>query len=505
VLTDNQYGFDLSKDNPFVIFRLLAEIAKDKVGIENVLDLSRGDPGYGFAPSVRGRQLYSFWIALDTHFNNFESHFKDRKHDSTEKVLSEIEAFAKQNYQPEVAKMMLKLFYEFIEKIEKTAKEQAGWDRFDVLFRMFKYSAGAGGYYHDPYGECIARIAVADYHTRKLGIPIHYNDLIFTSGASHAIGTFFKAFGEEGSGFLKKGDTALITSPVYFPYMGILQNRGINIETLSVDPESGQFSENAFEKVADINPKIIFLVDPDNPTGTSKNTESLKRLAKYAEEKDALILSDEVYFSFFEGKKSILNFAPKRTIRIDARSKIERATGCRFGEYLILPETNEYLSKKLKDFLPEGTDLKTYLHDAKAPGGVLGEFRHTTFVAGPAQLLGICHTVLGGSARDKYRGIVKKNMEAWYEGLGLEYKGNFYYSLLDMNSISSEAKKKVPAEKKFLDLAERGVVLIPSNLFFSERDRAAEDRSNYTRASLPNLTTEQVGKAAQIIKDYLVE
>lgn len=503
-LTDNKYGFDLNKDNPFVIFRSLAQIAREKVGVDKVLDLSRGDPGYGFAPSIRGRKLYSFWVALDTHFNNFESHFKDRGHDSAEQVMNEVEAFAKENYQPEVGKEMLELFNEFVDKLCVAGKAQAGWDKFDVLFRMFKYSAGAGGYYHDPYGECIARVAVADWHSRNLGIPVHYKDLIFTEGASHAIGTFFKAFGEEAGGFLKKGDTALITSPVYYPYMGILRNRGIKIETLSVDLESGQFTPDAFEKVAKIKPKIIFLVDPDNPTGLPKNEESLQRLADYAEVQDALILSDEVYFSFFEGKKSILNFAPKRTIRIDARSKIERATGCRFGEYIILPEANEYLSKKLKKYFSEDAeDLKTYLHDAKAPGGVLGEFRHTTFVSGPAQLLGTCHIVLGDCAREKYCGIVKQNMQTWYENLGMQWKGNFYYSLIDMNSLASETKQKLPAEQKLLDLANLGVVLIPANLFFSESDRKEQDRTNFVRASLPNLTTEQVGEAARKIKEYL--
>ena len=148
-------------------------------------------------------------------------------------------------------------------------------------------------------------------------------------------------------------------------------------------------------------------------------------------------------------------------------------------------------------------DLKTYLHDAKAPGGVLGEFRHTTFVPGPGQILSICHILLGDKERERYTEIVRENMKAWYEVLGLDYPNNFYYSLIDLNSLASEEKKNVPAEQKFLDLAERGVVLIPSNLFFSAEDRESADRKNYARGSLPNLTTEQVKEAARIVKEYL--
>ena len=75
--------------------------------------------------------------------------------------------------------------------------------------------------------------------------------------------------------------------------------------------------------------------------------------------------------------------------------------------------------------------------------------------------------------------------------------------MFDLNALASEEKKKIPAEQKLLDLAERGVVLIPANLFFSEADREVADRSNYVRASLPNLTNEQVGEAAKRIREYL--
>ncbi|MFH0776958.1 MAG: pyridoxal phosphate-dependent aminotransferase [Patescibacteria group bacterium] len=504
MLTQNEFGFDLAVDNPFVIFRLLAKIAKDAVGIDKVLDLSRGDPGYGFAPNVRSRRFYSFLVNLDTNFNNFETHFKDRTKDSEKAVLAEIEKFARENYAAKVAVELLADLEEFLAKVIAAAKNQdLSWGKFEVLFELFKYSTVSGGCYHDPYGELIARVVIADEHSKSLGVSVKYSDLVFTHGASDAIGTFFKAFGAEGGGLLKKGDEVMITSPVYFPYMGIMRARGLKIVCVSANPKTGQFEKDAFEKVANSNPKVIVLVDPDNPTGLTKNAESLKMLADFAEKKDAVILSDEVYSGFFPGKKSILAFAPKRTIRIDARSKIERATGCRFGEYIILDAANKFISAKWQEFLPEGLDVKTYLHDAKAPGGVLGEFRHTTFVPGPGQILAICHVLLGEKERAKYIDIVKENMNVWAQNLGIENPGNFYYSLVDMNSIASAAKKKIPAEQKFLDLAKLGVVLIPSNLFFSKEDREESDRKNFARASLPNLTTEQVGSAAKIIHEYL--
>jgi DNA-binding transcriptional MocR family regulator len=96
-------------------------------------------------------------------------------------------------------------------------------------------------------------------------------------------------------------------------------------------------------------------------------------------------------------------------------------------------------------------------------------------------------------------------MRLWYAGLGLPWKKNLYYAMFDMNTIASPAKRKVPAEQKLIDLAERGVVLIPANRFFSKEDRTIKDHKNFVRGSLPNLTNEQVSKAAGVIREYLAE
>lgn len=506
-LTQNKYGFDLEKDNPFVIFRLLAKIAREKVGVENVLDLSRGDPGYGFAPNVRSRNFFGFLIQLDTVLNNFDTHFKDRTRIEESSLLHKVTEFAEKNYKPEVARSLLKDFSKFCAAVIEAAERQGlEWTHFDVLFEIFKYATVSGGCYHDPYGELISRVVLADYRSQNLGIPVKYSDIVLTHGASDAIGSFFKAFGAEGGGLLKAGDTVMITSPVYFPYVGIMEARGLKIMNISIDPETSQFSPESFAKVAKAKPKVIFLVDPDNPTGLTKNTESLKMLAEYARKVDSIIVSDEVYAMFHPGKRSILEFAPERTIRIDSESKIERATGCRFGEYIVNDEGNAYISKKWKMYFPKGVkDLRTYLHDAKAPGGVLGEFRHTTFVPGPGQILTVCHIILGEAERQRYVDIVSENMRIWYAGLGLTWKKNLYYAMFDMNTIASPGKRKIPAEQKLLDLAERGVVLIPANRFFSKEDRAIKDHKNFVRASLPNLTSKQISKAAGVIREYLAE
>ena len=90
-LRENQWGLDLDLDNPFLIFPYLRKIAIDSVGIENVVDLSRGDPGFGYIPSVRGREFYGFLLELDQRFNCPDEHFSSDNRDNLETLLKRIE------------------------------------------------------------------------------------------------------------------------------------------------------------------------------------------------------------------------------------------------------------------------------------------------------------------------------------------------------------------------------------------------------------------------------
>lgn len=507
-LTDNKWGFDLETDNPFMIFRYLREIAIEEVGIQNIYDLSRGDPGNGFAPNVRSRKFYSFLVFLDTHFNNFDRHFVDDKNDYPS-LRKEIEELTQANYGTELAETNLRDFDFFINHVVKISAEQGlNWTGKDVLFQMFTYAGVSGGYYHDPQGETIVRAIIADYYKKQLTTDIDYQDLIFTSGVSHGIGTLFKALGEEGMGYLKAGDTVLAPSPAYAPYNMIMSHRGINVLPIGIDPVTGKVEEGTKEKLEAFQGevKMVVLIDPNNPTGFIATEELVDILVDFAEKKNALIVTDEVYSSFFETKVMILDKASKRTIRMDARSKIERATGLRFGDYLITKEGNKFISENiLQNYLPKGFDIKKQLIFAKAPGNIQGEFQHVTFVPGPSQYMGAAHVVLGDVERERYVEIVRQNCINFQETLGMEYVGNYYYSTFDLADIPGFNKEGVTPEENMLELAKRGVIYIPANLFFSKEDRETRDRKNYVRACLPNLTEENILKAAKITKDYVAE
>ncbi len=507
-LRDNEWGFDVALDNPFKIFRVLRNVAIDSVGVENVIDLSRGDPGYGFSPSVKGRQFYAFLLEVDTVLNNPSEHFVSDNREDFEKLWGRIQEHAKKTYEIKNADQLCEDFYFFLTRIEKYSKEQGlNWSKRDIIFEMFKYSAVAGGCYHDPRGETLVRLAVADHHNQKLGLGIDYQDLLFVKGVSDGIGTIFKTLCDEEIGYLKNGDGVMITSPAYAPYNTIMENRSLKAFPIPIDINTGEVVGDLEEilKSAPENIKMICLIDPNNPTGFICSGKFMERIAKFAKERNILIVADEVYSDFFfERKKSMINFAPERTIVITGRSKIERSTGLRFGEYIIKKEGQKYIGENLlKGKLDGNTDFMALLHASKAPGGIKGEFQHTTFVPGPSQYLGLSHMIFGDEDRQEYLRRIRVNMENFYEILGLHYNKNLYYSSFDLVEIPGNTKKGKCAEELFYGLAKKGVVLIPANLFFSEEERRVKDRRSYARASLPNLTFLNLQKGAKAIKEYM--
>ncbi|MCA9374094.1 hypothetical protein KC725_02960, partial [Candidatus Peregrinibacteria bacterium] len=72
-----------------------------------------------------------------------------------------------------------------------------------------------------------------------------------------------------------------------------------------------------------------------------------------------------------------------------------------------------------------------------------------------------------------------------------------------LNSVDGCTKGDIPPEQKMVDLAKRGVVYIPANLFFSENERLDNSKLNMVRASVVNTTAERVQRAAKITREYL--
>ncbi len=513
---DNQYGWDVHTSMPFLAFRSLRRKAVDKHGELGILDISQGEPGYGFAPCTRSREFFSFLVHIDTHLNNNQDdiHFGSGAQENIDNVLHTITEIAQKTYQPDIAAKLLADMDFFLAELERISKEQGQpKTKEEILFDVFKFSILTGGRYPNSWGEMIVRMAVADDRSEELGFPVNFEDIVLLSGASHGVGLFFKGLGEEGIGFLRKGDTVLMISPVYAPYTQFIEERELELVNISIDPETGILDEDSFFAAQNHSKRIkaIIIIDPNNPTGFPFSEDILIKIASIAEQNNAVILSDEVYSQFFENKKSIIHIpeAKKRTIRINALSKIERATGVRFGDYYMPPETRDYIAQQIIEpvcpgFVEKYGDFRWFLFLCKSFGGsTIGVFQHISGVAGPSQILGLCHIILGKEERADYVKNVRKKVEAFYAAMGLPSPKNSYYGTIDFRKHEGPLTAQKPIEQVLTELAEKGVVLMPANKFFSEEDRAKDDRTRYIRASLPNLSVENSAKAGRIIREHI--
>ncbi len=497
-------------------FRSLRRKAVEKHGELGILDISQGEPGYGFAPSTRSRRFFSFLLLIDTHLNNnqTEVHFGSGGQTDIDQVLDTIADIAEQSYTVELAEALLEELDYFLDELERITTEQ-GYpkSRQEIIFDIFKFSILSGGRYPNSWGEMIVRMAIADERSREFGFAVNFEDVLMLNGASQGVGMFFKGLGEEGVGFLRRGDSVLMISPVYAPYTQFIEDRGLNLVNISIDPETGELDEDSFEKARKHKQRIkaIIMIDPNNPTGFALSQSILEKIAEIAETSNSIILSDEVYAEFFEGKESIIHMpgAKKRTVRLNALSKIERATGVRLGDAYLPAITREFIAKEIIEpecpgFVEKYGDFRWFMFLCKSSGGrTIGVFQHISGVAGPSQILGLCHIILGKEERKAYAETLRKKVEAFYKAMGLPQPQNSYYGTIDLRNLEGPQTAQKPIEQVLTELAEQRVVLMPANKFFSEADRKKDDRSRFVRASLPNLSVENSAKAGEIIRAHI--
>ena len=512
----NDWGWDVTQTPPFLAFRALRRRAADIHGEAKILDLSQGEPGYGFAPSTRSRRFFSFLMMVDTELNNNQTdmHFGEKTEEDYPDIQKTLEDIAKKYFSEEVAIELISDLEAFLSELERICTSQGHpKTRFEILFEIFKFSILSGGRYPNSWGEMICRMAVAEERTEEFGFPVSFEDVMIVNGASHGVGMFFKGFGEEGAGFLGKGDSVLMVSPVYAPYTQIVEERGMNLINISIDPETGELDEESFENAKHSSERIkaIILINPNNPTGFPLEKEVLEKIADIAEQHNAIILSDDVYAQFFEGNMSIVQIpkARKRTIRINALSKIERSTGVRFGDVYLAPEARDFIAQDIveKDcpgFVEKYQDARWFMFLAKSVAGKnIGVFQHISGTPGLSQIIGLTHIVLGKRERKEYLQMLRKKVDTFYEAMRLPKPKNNYYGVIDLRPLEGEETAKKPIEQVLTEIAEKGVVVMPAFRFFSEADRKTDDRRRFIRVSLPNLSVENTRKAGEIIREHI--
>jgi len=154
---------------------------------------------------------------------------------------------------------------------------------------------GTGAYSQSP-GIPFIRQAVADFITRRDGIPAAREQVILTDGASKGAQAVLLALQKSGT------DGFMIPVPQYPLYSATVSLIGGRQIRYFLDEEnSWQLNARILTESYDqarregVRPVLIVVINPGNPTGAVLSRENIEMVIRFARERQMAIIADEVY------------------------------------------------------------------------------------------------------------------------------------------------------------------------------------------------------------------
>ncbi len=167
----------------------------------------------------------------------------------------------------------------------------------------------------------------------------HENEIGIFNGADAAINAIFKTFGN-------KNEIFLTTEPTFGYYNPCAQMQGMKIITSEYIGKDFQFPLKDFkDKIIKYNPKLVFICNPNNPTGTVLKSEDIIEMANL--NKKLLIVVDELYEKFYgDSLLDKIDFKKtKNIVIIQSLSKTAGLAGLRIGFAFGNEEVMKYINK----------------------------------------------------------------------------------------------------------------------------------------------------------------
>ncbi len=184
--------------------------------------------------------------------------------------------------------------------------------------------------YSDNRGLISLRKEISAYVAKNYGPEYDpETEIITTVGVSEGLDAVLRAV-------LNPGDKVIYHEPCYVSYcpsIKLCHAEAIAVETKAEDKFA--ISISALKKAWQPGTKALLLNFPTNPTGGTASRELLEEIAKFAIEKDLLVVSDEIYSELtFDGNHTSIASLPgmrERTIFLHGFSKAYAMTGFRVG------------------------------------------------------------------------------------------------------------------------------------------------------------------------------
>jgi aminotransferase len=213
-------------------------------------------------------------------------------------------------------------FFEIVSKMKDVISLGIGEPDFDTPWHIREagiYALEKGKtHYTSNLGLIELRRAINKYVEKNYSVSYRPEDeVIITVGVSEALDLACRAL-------INPGDKVMFHQPCYVSYSpSITLAHGIAVPVPTFAKDNFALTVEALRAAWQPGSKLLMLNLPCNPTGGTCDRAQIEAIAKFAAEKDLIVLSDEIY--------SELTFEGVRTIFLHGFSKAFAMTGWRIG------------------------------------------------------------------------------------------------------------------------------------------------------------------------------
>lgn len=174
------------------------------------------------------------------------------------------------------------------------------------------------------YLNRILSINPPSFYTKQERESLTSENVLFTAGSMEGLDLLIRTFAEP------KKDTICIASPTFSAYEHWALIHGLTVKSIPLKGHS--FETIDIESVVQMKPKMVFICNPNNPTGTKINAKIIQDLC---DSLDGFVIVDEAYIEFCDEPSSLFYLNKyKNLIILRTFSKAWGLAGVRCGAIL---------------------------------------------------------------------------------------------------------------------------------------------------------------------------
>jgi aspartate/methionine/tyrosine aminotransferase len=143
---------------------------------------------------------------------------------------------------------------------------------------------------------------------------------------------------------LEEGDEFALEIPNYMQLWGVPRSLGARVNRFHLCPEASWEPDwEEFERAVNRNTRLVYVSNPNNPTGAILSEESMRRMVDRCEKMDAWLIADEVYIGAEIHRERTPSFwgLSEKVIVTSGLSKAYGIPGVRIG-WIVGPEKLVY-------------------------------------------------------------------------------------------------------------------------------------------------------------------